>query len=175
MTAITVLVCVTGFILVVASQLVLAFRRKAEEHADELYRFKQEAERTIRILIDAEAERAARAKARIEALKALPRKCANCKHFDLEEGQAALSQGVFRELMRHVPPAQMANRTLYDTDGKALPDDQQPKETLPQKARWRHFGACLLHHEVRYQEDVCDQFEVAESRVVALHAQETAA
>ncbi len=94
-----------------------------------------------------------------EVIRDTSPKCLNCKHFDIEEGQAAMrNHPQFAEVMRHVSPARMANRMRYDKEtGKPL--DEQPDDVLPQRARWKDFGACDVHNEVRYGGDTCDRFE----------------
>ena len=73
--------------------------------------------------------------------------CANCVHFDVEEGQAAMVQNpAFVKATQYVSPAKMFNR-----EGKPA--------VVPNKAKWKDFGACMLDEQVRYNGDGCDRFE----------------
>jgi len=83
------------------------------------------------------------------APKARPQKCQHCKHFDLAEGAAAMSQNpAFVAATQHLTPAKMLNRPHIEGSVE-----------IPLKAKWTDFGACLVHKEVRYQDDGCDKFE----------------
>lgn len=62
----------------------------------------------------------------------LPRVCGNCKHFDLEEGQAAFrSFPMFMAAAAVVPPHQMGRPSNAES-------------TLPARGKWEEYGACLL-------------------------------
>lgn len=102
--------------------------------------------------------------AKIEALNALAEemnaKCANCVHFDLEEGQAVMAQNpIFLEAARHVPPNTMMRK--LDENGVELPNEHafQAKEN-----RWQLFGACTKHEQLRHCSDHCEKFQKREPR-----------
>jgi len=66
------------------------------------------------------------------------RRCGNCKHFDLEEGQRGLRKmGVFSAVIDQISPAQMAA-------SKSHADEPDPvaKAPMPKGVRWEDFGAC---------------------------------
>lgn len=86
--------------------------------------------------------------------------CHNCKHFDLEEGQAAMRENPnFMKACAVVPPSRMGVPVMHGDDDKPLPPEQQPRSSVPKKATWEDFGACLEHEEVRYKHDVCELHE----------------
>lgn len=70
----------------------------------------------------------------------LDRHCVYCTHFDLEEGQAQIAAfPAFKEVARHIPPADMSKGNA----GRELDDPLR----IPQKVDFSQFGLCLLRHE----------------------------
>ena len=66
------------------------------------------------------------------------RKCGNCAHFDLAEGQRGLRKlGVFAAVIDHVSPAQMAASKSH-----AEAPDPVAMKPMPRGVRWEDFGAC---------------------------------
>lgn len=69
-----------------------------------------------------------------------PKPCSDCRHFDLEEGQAMKrAHHAFDEVSRWIPPADMnkGNREL----------DYNDPLRVPQKAQWSEYGACGKRQE----------------------------
>jgi hypothetical protein len=70
---------------------------------------------------------------------AKPRRCSTCKHFDLEEGQAAMrAHPVFMQAAAVLPPSKMGVVVTYDADGTRHEKDHD----VPATARWPQFGSC---------------------------------
>lgn len=89
--------------------------------------------------------------------------CHNCEAFDLEEGQAALASNPhFLAAAQLIPPHRMGVAVKYDAEGNRLPESEQPKPAVPQKATWADFGACLTKSEVVYKHHVCEQHRPVE-------------
>lgn len=66
------------------------------------------------------------------------RKCGNCAHFDLEEGQRGLRKlGVFAAVIDQISPAQMAASKSH-----AEAPDPVAMKPMPRGVRWEDFGAC---------------------------------
>lgn len=113
------------------------------------------------------------------------RKCSNCKHFDLEEGQATMRQHKpFLAAAAQLTPSEMGRTIQYrevecPRDGctreKPIPDctacqgngtvnkriGPEPS-SIAAKTKWSDFGACLEHSELRHAGDHCDAFEPRE-------------
>jgi hypothetical protein len=65
------------------------------------------------------------------------RKCGNCKHFDLAEGQRErLSSGVFAAVTDVVPPAKVSGSVA------AGEEYVPPTKPMPKGMKWEDFGAC---------------------------------
>lgn len=68
------------------------------------------------------------------------RPCSDCRHFDLEEGQAMRrTHHAFDEVSRYIPPAEM-NPTNHKLD-------YNDPLRIPQKSQWSEYGACGKRHE----------------------------
>lgn len=90
-------------------------------------------------------------------LATAPPVCGNCAHWDLEDGQAQLQeQKHFMLAAQHMSPAMMSRDRKFDGRGNPLPDDEQPEESIPSKAKWTEFGACAFHREGRWMLDKCE-------------------
>lgn len=94
--------------------------------------------------------------------------CENCRHFDLDEGQAQIfgepNHGAFVQASRVLPPSAMSRRVQMDASGEAIYDkDGMPvfePSSVPAKTQWTEFGACDVHNEGRHKTDWCDQHQV---------------
>lgn len=90
-----------------------------------------------------------------------PRTCGHCRHYDFEEGQAAMNRyPIFKAAAAVVPPSEMGAIVEYDEDGNKKP---QKGTGVPQKARWdRDFGACTDPDKdeatVVYKGDSCEHW-----------------
>ena len=86
-----------------------------------------------------------------------PPTCANCKHWDQEEGQAAIAQNpVFRQAAAFLSPAQMTARAKYNEAGDRI---EEPSSPLPAKTSWADVGACMLNEECTFKIHTCDKHE----------------
>lgn len=86
-----------------------------------------------------------------------PPTCANCKHWDQEEGQAAIAQNpVFRQAAAFLSPAMMTARAKYNAAGERI---EEPSSPLPAKTSWADVGACLLNEECTFKIHTCDKHE----------------
>lgn len=93
------------------------------------------------------------------------RKCANCEHFDLEEGQEAMKSNPYFMMAASVVPPSRMGRTLYtpQADGESFEAVQERhgrvqaehEKTAP-KWRWEDFGACRKKQEVVWKGDKCE-------------------
>lgn len=86
-----------------------------------------------------------------------PPTCANCKHWDQEEGQAAIAQNpVFRQAAAFLSPAMMTARSKYNAAGERI---EEPSSPLPAKTSWADVGACMLNEECTFKIHTCDKHE----------------
>ena len=95
--------------------------------------------------------------------------CRNCKHFDLEEGQAVLRKsehGAFMHAAALLKPAEMGLKVLHDDNGEMLIDDAgvpiREKPSLPMKTGWDQAGACLKDEMIIFDIDTCEKWEAKE-------------
>ena len=119
------------------------------------------------------------------ARSAAPTHCGNCKHFDLEEGQAVMRQHKpFLAAAAVLAPAEMGKTIQYEElecseegCGKAHPIQDclvcrgngtvnkriGPAPTgVAAKVKWADFGACLENNDIRHSSDSCSAFEPRE-------------
>ncbi len=84
-----------------------------------------------------------------------PKTCKNCRHFDFQEGQAAMpSHPSFIQAAAVLPPSLMGS-----------PVDEYGNRTrhkgLPLAAKWNEFGACQVDPEdghLRWGGDSCEKW-----------------
>jgi hypothetical protein len=66
------------------------------------------------------------------------RKCGNCKHFDLAEGQKERAKsGVFASVTEVVPPSQVSGSR------KEGEEAEKPTSPMPKNVKWEDFGSCM--------------------------------
>ena len=66
------------------------------------------------------------------------RKCKNCKHFDLKEGQYERAKsGVFASVTDVVPPSKVSGSV------KEGEEYVPPSKEMPKGVKWEDFGSCL--------------------------------
>lgn len=66
------------------------------------------------------------------------RKCGNCKHFDLKEGQYERAKsGVFASVTDVVPPSKVSGSV------KEGEEYVPPSKEMPKGVKWEDFGSCL--------------------------------
>lgn len=106
------------------------------------------------------------------ALPTPPPKCANCKHFDSEEGQAAIQQFPhFMKAAAVIPPSLMgAKAELVEVRNEETGEMEKVwKKTrnkgVPARATWDDLGACMRpnadgKHLLVYNFDKCEHYEV---------------
>jgi len=104
---------------------------------------------------------------------ALPVRCVNCKHFDIEEGQAAIQQ--FPQFMKAaavIPPTLMgAKAELVEVTNEDGSVEKVWKKTrnkgVPARTTWDDLGACMRPREsgdqlLVYNFDKCEHYEEKE-------------
>lgn len=67
------------------------------------------------------------------AREAIPRTCAHCKHFDLEEGQAVMGKfPIFRQAAQWIPPSEMGRRVVEERERNCRACEGRGEVHLPQ-------------------------------------------
>ena len=68
----------------------------------------------------------------------IPRTCANCKHFDLEEGQASMGKfPIFLQAAAHIPPSEMGRSVVEEVTRDCRACEGTGKEPTPAAAEHR--------------------------------------
>jgi hypothetical protein len=94
-----------------------------------------------------------------------PKRCSTCKHFDLQEGQAAMqAHPVFMQAAGVLSPSKMGTVVTYDEDGTR---HESGPAGVPMLAKWNQFGACLCPEQadtdgspiLKWGGDICPDFQ----------------
>jgi hypothetical protein len=93
-----------------------------------------------------------------------PTRCSTCKHFDLQEGQAAMrAHPVFMQAAAVLPPSKMGTVVTYDDDGNR----HESGPPIAQASRWDQFGACSCPSQLdegnailKWGGDICPDFKM---------------
>lgn len=150
----------------------------------------------LKILDRRRPPRTVPADAPASAPTAAPAKCKDCRFFDLEEGQAAIAAHPdFARAAQHLSPAQMNRKVEYEPcdnpacwtgpgpEAKHLRNPDCDKchgsgnvakrelPSLPMRAQWNQFGACMNRRNfeddtpvLHWHEDSCEHFEKGKIR-----------
>lgn len=95
------------------------------------------------------------------------RKCHNCEHFNLKEGQEAMQSNPYFAMAASVVPPSRMGKTLYtpQEEGESFEAVQsrhaqaqaEHEKTAP-KWKWEDFGACHAKSEVVWKHDKCEKW-----------------